>query len=55
MDNPVDEASRIALRTIGDFVAKYPDRFDRIEVVAFSNGDRKMYERAYKEVFEEDR
>jgi O-acetyl-ADP-ribose deacetylase (regulator of RNase III) len=52
---PMDEASHIALRTIGDFVEKHPDRFERIEVVAFSNGDRKIYERAYNEVFEEDR
>jgi hypothetical protein len=51
----MDEASHIALRTIGDFVEKHPDRFERIEVVAFSNGDRKIYERAYNEVFEEDR
>ena len=48
---PIEDASHIALETIRDFITEHPDRFDLIELVAFSDHDLQTYRRAYDEVF----
>lgn len=49
---PVGEASLIALETVRNFIAQNPDSLEFIEIVAFSEGDHRMYRRAYAESFE---
>jgi O-acetyl-ADP-ribose deacetylase (regulator of RNase III) len=46
---PIDEASRIALTAIGDYVNANPTAFDLIELVTFSQRDEQVYQRAYAE------
>lgn len=48
---PLDEASRIALRTIQKYLRDHPEAFDVIEIVTFSDHDCRTYERAYAEIF----
>jgi O-acetyl-ADP-ribose deacetylase (regulator of RNase III) len=48
---PIDEASRIALAAIRDYVQANPSVFDLIEVVTFSASDERIYQRAYNELF----
>jgi O-acetyl-ADP-ribose deacetylase len=48
---PLAEASRIALKTIREFISNNPDTFEVIEIVAFSEHDHRTYQRAYREVF----
>jgi O-acetyl-ADP-ribose deacetylase (regulator of RNase III) len=50
---PIEEASRIALQTMHDFVAENPDRIDLIEAVVFSERDERVYRKTYAAVFGE--
>ena len=50
---PIEEASRIALQTMRDFVAENPERLDLIEAVVFSERDERIYRRTYAAVFGE--
>ena len=50
---PIEEASRIALETMRDFVAENPERLDLIEAVVFSERDERVYRRTYAAVFGE--
>jgi O-acetyl-ADP-ribose deacetylase (regulator of RNase III) len=43
---PIEEASRIALTAIRDYMATNPAAFDLIEVVTFSERDERVYQRA---------
>lgn len=47
---PIEEASRIALRTIQEFVRAHPDALEQIEIVTFSERDQRIYEQAYRAV-----
>lgn len=47
---PVEEASRIALRTIQEFVRAHTDALEQIEIVTFSERDQRIYEQAYRAV-----
>jgi O-acetyl-ADP-ribose deacetylase (regulator of RNase III) len=47
---PIEEASRIALTAIRDFVAANPDALERIEITTFSARDYQTYLRAYDEI-----
>ena len=47
---PIEEASRVALTAIRDFVAANPDALDLIEITTFSARDYKTYLRAYGEI-----
>jgi O-acetyl-ADP-ribose deacetylase (regulator of RNase III) len=48
---PLAEASRIALKTIQEFIRKHPDRLEVIEIVTFSDRDLRLYQQVYEEVF----
>jgi len=48
---PIEEASRIALTAIRDFVATNPDALELVEITTFSARDHKTYLRAYGEIF----
>ena len=48
---PIEEASRIALNTMKEFIRERPDALELIEIVTFSEGDQRAYERAYAETF----
>ncbi|MER7183645.1 macro domain-containing protein [Streptomyces hyaluromycini] len=43
---PKDEAARVALRTVADWLAAHPDRFDRIVFTVFKADDETAYRRA---------
>ncbi|WP_254647514.1 protein-ADP-ribose hydrolase [Streptomyces sp. GbtcB6] len=43
---PKDEAARIALNTVADWLDAYPDRFDRIVFTVFDADDESAYRRA---------
>jgi len=47
---PIEEASRIALTAIRDYLAANPDAFDLIELVTFSASDERMYKQAYERI-----
>ena len=48
---PVEEASRVALKTIQKFVQDHPDAVEAVEIVTFSEHDYSAYQKAYAEVF----
>lgn len=48
---PVEQASRIALTAIRDFVHANPGSLDLVEIVAFSEHDYKTYRQAQDEIF----
>ncbi len=48
---PLEEASRIALKTIQEFIREHPDRLDVVEIVTFSDRDQRLYQQAHQEVF----
>jgi O-acetyl-ADP-ribose deacetylase len=48
---PIEEASRIALRSIRDFLEANEHSLELVEMVTFSARDQRMYERAYAEIF----
>jgi O-acetyl-ADP-ribose deacetylase (regulator of RNase III) len=47
---PIMAASRLALVSIRDFVDANPAGLDLVEIVTFSAGDHRIYQRAYREV-----
>jgi O-acetyl-ADP-ribose deacetylase (regulator of RNase III) len=47
---PVEDASRVALTAIRDFVNANPGSLDLIEIATFSERDQQKYLRAYREV-----
>ena len=46
---PIEEASRIALRTIQEFIREQPNAITVIEIVTFSDRDQRTYQKAYGE------
>ena len=50
---PIDEAARIALRTVKETTSG-PTTLERVVFVTFSEKDRKVYETAHREVFARD-
>jgi len=48
---PIEQASRIALSAIRDFVAAHPGAVELVEVTTFSARDLREYERAFGEIF----
>jgi O-acetyl-ADP-ribose deacetylase len=48
---PIDEASRIALRSVRDFLEASEHPLELVEVTTFSIRDQRMYERALTEIF----
>jgi len=46
---PHMEASRIALKTIREFISQHPNAFEVIEIVAFSERDQRIYQQMYAE------
>ncbi|MEM2865777.1 MAG: O-acetyl-ADP-ribose deacetylase [Candidatus Hadarchaeales archaeon] len=47
---PVEKASRVALRTVKEFLEK-EDRLEEVRFVLFTEGDLKVYEEAARELF----
>ena len=45
---PLEEASRIALSTIREFIGQHPDALETIEIVTFSERDHRIYQQAYE-------
>jgi len=45
---PLEEASRIALNTIREFIGQHPDALETIEIVTFSERDHRIYQQAYE-------
>jgi O-acetyl-ADP-ribose deacetylase (regulator of RNase III) len=48
---PIQEASRIALMAIRDYLEAHPGCLDLVEIATFSQSDYRMYLRAYQEIF----
>jgi O-acetyl-ADP-ribose deacetylase (regulator of RNase III) len=48
---PVEEASRLALGAVRAFADAQPEALDLVEMVAFSAGDLRAYQRAHAEIF----
>lgn len=46
---PIDKAGKIAITTIIDELKKYPNDFDRVLFVMFSERDRQVYQAIYDE------
>src|SRR6185312_17039770 len=51
---PIEEASRIALRSIHDFLLANQHPLELVEMTTFSVRDQRGYERAYAEIFAAD-
>lgn len=47
---PVERAARIALRTILEFIRQYPDAFDLVRMVLWSEQDLRTYQAALREL-----
>ena len=47
---PLEEASRIALQTIREFIGEHPDALDTVEIVTFSEHDHRLYRQVYEKV-----
>lgn len=47
---PVNEAARIAVGTVLEFIAEHPDAFDVVEWVLFDDNTMQVYEQAIAEV-----
>lgn len=47
---PLEEASRIALDTIREFIGKHPNALETVEIVTFSERDHRLYQQAYERV-----
>jgi O-acetyl-ADP-ribose deacetylase (regulator of RNase III) len=45
---PLEEASRIALKTIREFIREHPDALATVEIVTFSERDHRFYQQAYE-------
>ncbi len=48
---PIERAAPIALRTLQSFLDKHPRSLEKVVFVLFSEGDLKIYEKLYKEIF----
>lgn len=48
---PLEEASRIALKTVLEFVHEYPDALQTVEIVTFADRDHRIYQQAYEKAF----
>jgi O-acetyl-ADP-ribose deacetylase (regulator of RNase III) len=48
---PIEQASRIALETILDFLQQNPETFDLIEIATFSQRDLQTYQRTHRKIF----
>jgi O-acetyl-ADP-ribose deacetylase len=48
---PPEEASRIALNTIREFIRQHPDALETVEIVTFSERDYRLYQQAYGKAF----
>ncbi len=48
---PLAEASRIALKTIQEFIREHPGALETVEIVTFADRDLRLYQQAYQEVF----
>jgi O-acetyl-ADP-ribose deacetylase len=48
---PIQEASRIALTAIRDYLEAHPGSLDLVEIATFSKSDYRLYSRAYQEIF----
>ena len=48
---PQEEASRIALQTIREFIGEHPDALDTVEIVTFSERDYRLYQQVYEKAF----
>ena len=48
---PPEEASRIALNTIREFIGQHPDALETVEIVTFSERDYRLYQQAYEKAF----
>jgi O-acetyl-ADP-ribose deacetylase (regulator of RNase III) len=48
---PLQEASRVALKTIREFIGEHPDALDMVEIVTFSERDHRLYQETYDEAF----
>jgi O-acetyl-ADP-ribose deacetylase (regulator of RNase III) len=44
---PVEDATRIAIATIRDYVERYPDALDEVRLVVFSERDEEVYRRCF--------
>ena len=47
---PIEEAARVAIMTIKEFSEAYPDAYDRIVYVLFSQENKEVYERVIGEL-----
>ena len=47
---PLEEASRIALKTIREFIGEHPDALETVEIVTFSERDHRVYRQVYEKV-----
>jgi O-acetyl-ADP-ribose deacetylase (regulator of RNase III) len=45
---PLEEASRIALTTIRQFIRECPDALETVEIVTFAERDQRIYQQAYE-------
>jgi O-acetyl-ADP-ribose deacetylase (regulator of RNase III) len=45
---PLEEASRIALKTIHEFIRECPDALETVEIVTFAERDQRIYQQAYE-------
>jgi O-acetyl-ADP-ribose deacetylase len=52
---PLEEASRIALKAIREFIRKYPDALETVEIVTFSERDHRIYQQAYEKAGSHDK
>jgi len=46
---PIDQAARIALKSVGDFISK-PSQFHQVRFILFSKKDLQKYQDAYEEL-----
>jgi len=51
---PIEEASQIALKAIGDFVSQNAGALELIEITTFSERDTKIYRQAHRRIFGEE-
>jgi O-acetyl-ADP-ribose deacetylase len=48
---PLEEASRIALKTIHEFIRECPDALETVEIVTFAERDQRIYQQAYEKAY----
>lgn len=47
---PLEEAARIAVTTVSDFISEHPDAFDRVMWVLFDNRTKAAYDNALEQI-----